>query len=388
MKDPVQPRRRRNAIRIPRIARLLCSVRPQIRSCSSTICFRLLYTHLILTHRNNPRNPVTDFHANSLFAGLEGAAADALLPLAEPVAFVKGSRIARQNELARGAWLLHTGRAEVRVRLPAGGERVVATLDPGSAFGESALFETGTCNASVYAVENVDGWLLPGDAFRALVLGRHPAAMRIQRNITRTLVERLSALNADLAKQATPEDRVAKEAPPPEDPLGAIPRVKRAGFAYREFLRLLPFFQGFTPNDIDAVTVGTTALEVPRGTWLFAAGHPARACYLVVRGAVEATRSIDPRERRIAVLPPGTLAGYLSLLAEKPTHGAHARTREDSLLLEFPADVFMTLYGGQGGAEIKFQHAIHRALLTSLARSNSQMARLVTQAALASKPAY
>jgi CRP-like cAMP-binding protein len=329
---------------------------------------------------------VTNFHANTLFRGLDAAMADAIQPLAEPVSFVKGSRLVRQNDVARGAWLLHTGAAEVRVRLPAGGERVVATLAAGNTFGESALFETGTCNASVYAVENVDGWFLPGDAFRALVLGRHPAAMQIQRNITRSLVERLSALNADLAKQSAPEDRVAPSSPPTDDPLANVPRTKHTSFAYREFLRLLPIFQGFTDNDIDAVTAGTSALEVPRGTWLFAAGHPAKACYLVVRGAVEATRSIGEVERRIAVLPPGTLAGYLSLLAEKPTHGAHARTREDSLLLEFPAGDFMARYGGQSGAEIKFQHSIHRALLTSLARSNSQMARLVTQAALGAAP--
>ena len=42
----------------------------------------------------------------------------------------------------------------------------------------------------------------------------------------------------------------------------------------------------------------------------------------------------------------------------------------------------MTLYNGSSGAEVKMQHAIHRNLMQSLARSNSQLARLVTQAQL------
>ncbi|MBL8521839.1 MAG: cyclic nucleotide-binding domain-containing protein [Betaproteobacteria bacterium] len=328
---------------------------------------------------------MAEFHDNDLFRGVDPEAARALLPLAEPVAFLKGSRIARQNELARGAWLIRAGSAEVRVALPAGGERVMATLAPGSAFGESALFETGVCNASVYALTHVDGWLLPGEAFRALAFARNAAALTIQRNITATLVARLSALNTELARQVAPEDRATPAPPPAADPLAAYPRLTRADFDFRAFLKLLPFFAGFTPSDIEAVTAGTRALEVKRGAWLFASGQAAHACFLVVRGAVEAVRSIGSPgtlERRIAILPPGALAGYLSLLAGKPAHGAHARAREDSLLLEFPAALFMEHYRGDSGAQIKFQHAIHRALLTSLARSNSQMARLVTQAAL------
>ncbi len=63
-------------------------------------------------------------------------------------------------------------------------------------------------------------------------------------------------------------------------------------------------------------------------------------------------------------------------------HGAAARAREQALLLEFAAADFMSIYRGVSGADVKMQHAIHRNLLQSLARSNSQLSRLVTQARL------
>jgi CRP-like cAMP-binding protein len=71
----------------------------------------------------------------------------------------------------------------------------------------------------------------------------------------------------------------------------------------------------------------------------------------------------------------------MGILSDAP-HNANVRAREQALLLEFPAAEFMALYKGTSGAEVKTQHAIQRCLLQSLARSYSQMSRLVTQARL------
>jgi CRP-like cAMP-binding protein len=112
-----------------------------------------------------------------------------------------------------------------------------------------------------------------------------------------------------------------------------------------------------------------------------AAGQAATSCFLVVRGAVEANIYIEKWVRRLAVLGPGSLVGYMGILGESP-HNANVRAREQSLLLEFPAATFMQLYRGTTGAEVKIQHAIQCNLLQSLSRSYSQMSRLVTQARL------
>ena len=328
-----------------------------------------------------PGNPLDDFRATALCRGLDDVESTQLLAVAEPVSFLAGSRLVQQGEAARGAYVLRQGKVEARVSLSGGGEKTVAVLGAGSMFGEMALLEHGACTASVVAIENVDGWFIEHEPFRALTAGRNPAALAIQRTITAGLIARLVALNAELRKQPSPEDRLATELPPAVDPLADVPRLHRATFDYRRFLPGLPFFAGFSADHIEVAVANTGLREIARGQWLFVAGQPADACFLVVRGAIEVSAKIEARERRMALLGPGMLVGYMSVLGGSP-HGASARARENTTLLEFSAEDFMSLYNANSGAAVKVQRAIHRNLLQSLARSNSQMSRLVTQAKL------
>jgi len=329
----------------------------------------------------NANHTLDAFRATAICRGLDEAAAAQLLALAEPVSFTSGSRLVRQGEESRGAYVLRQGTVEARVTLPGGGEKTVAELSAGSMFGEMALLEHGHCSASVVATAAVDGWFIEREPFRALTAGRNRAALAIQRTITTGLVERLGALNAELRRHPAAEDRPATELPPDGDPLENVPRLCRGTFDHRAFLPMLPFFAGFSLDEIDAVAAPAKVLEVARGQWVFVTGQPANACFLVVRGAVEANARIDGRERRMALLGPGSLVGFLSVLCGTP-HGANARARESATLLELPAAQFMALYNGTAAADVKTQHAIHRNLLQSLARSNSQLSRLVTQARL------
>ncbi len=329
----------------------------------------------------NPSNTLEAFRATAICRDLDEAAAAQLLTLAQPVSFTAGSRLVRQGEASRGAYVLRQGAVEARVSLPGGGEQTVAALDAGSMFGEMALLEHGSCSASVVAMSNVDGWFIEHEPFRALTAGRNPAALAIQRTITSSLVERLGALNAELRKHPAPEDRLMAEMPPATDPLAGVLRLRKGAFDHHAFLPILPFFAGFSAEEIDAIVAPLKVLEVARGQWLFGPGQAAGACYLVVRGAIEASAAIDGRERRMALLGPGALVGFLSVLRGTP-HGAGARAREASTLMEFPAADFLAMYNGSSGADVKAQYAIRRNLLQSLARSNSQLSRLVSQARL------
>ena len=329
----------------------------------------------------NPGNSLDDFRATAICRGLDDVAAAQLLAMAEPVSFLAGSRLVQQGETARGAYVLRQGKVEARVSLSGGGEKTVAVLGAGSMFGEMALLEHGACTANVVAIENVDGWFIEHEPFRALTAGRNPAALAIQRTITAGLIARLGALNAELRKQPSPEDRPATALLPASNPLANVPRLGRATFDYRRFLPGLPFFAGFSDDEIDVAVVNTGVREIARGQWLFVAGQRADACFLVVRGAIEVSAKIETLERRMALLGPGMLVGYMSVLGGT-VHGASARARENATLVEFSAEEFMSLYHANSGAAVKVQRAIHSNLLRSLARSNSQMSRLVTQAKL------
>src|SRR2546422_565150 len=59
---------------------------------------------------------------------------------------------------------------------------------------------------------------------------------------------------------------------------------------------------------------------------------------------------------------------------------AAARVRENTCLLEFPARLFLAQYERNSN----LQHAIHQSLLRSLARTNTQLTRLISHARLTS----
>lgn len=287
----------------------------------------------------------------------------------------------RQGEASRGCFLIRSGAVEARVALPGGGSLSVAQFRDGDMFGEMALIERGVVSATVVAQSNVDAWFVGRDDFRALVASREIAALETQRAITRTLAEKLRALNARINEYPSDEDRPAADAAPASDPLAGVQRSLRASFGWRAFLPVLPFFEGFDEQEIDEVAAAGRVLELRRGAWIFAAGLPAEACYIVIRGAVEIfTRSGD-RQRRVAIAGPGELVGFVALL-RAAAHGGNARAREDCCLIEIPRAAFLDIYDGNSGATVSLHHAIHRSLMRSIARTNTQLTRLIGHARL------
>jgi CRP-like cAMP-binding protein len=298
-----------------------------------------------------------------------------LLSIARPVSYAQGERLLRQGEASRGAFLIGVGEVEARVALPGGGMLAVARLGEGEMFGETALLERGVCSASVFARTRVEGWFVDRADFRAMVAGRDAAALQVQRSITRALVGRLRALNARLLEHPAQAEKAAP-------PLPASPAQETApSFDWRAFLPVLPFFEGFDPHEMEELASAGRAYELARGAALFEAGDPAEACFIVLRGALEVAARAGNVRRRIAVCGPGELVGYLSVL-ENARHGAGARVRESACLLELSAAAFRGLHEGASGTSVRLQQAIHRSLLRSLARTNTQLTRLITAARL------
>ena len=311
---------------------------------------------------------------------LDDAARNILLQVARPVSFRRGACLVRAGEASRGAYVLRAGDAEASVLLP-GGERLsVAQLGPGSLFGEMALFERGTCTATVTATANLDGWFVERDDFRALVAQREPAALALQHALTLILSAKLRALNAKVLEVPSPEDRPAAKVPD-ADPLAGAKRLKKAAFDFKPFLPLLALFEGFGESEIAELLDVSQLLDLERGRAIFHPGQKSEAVHLVLRGAVEIIAGHARRERRMAVLGPGQLLGYMSLL-EGGVHGSTARVREQALLLETPRAAFAALYFGTSPASTKLHRAIQRSLLASLGQTNRHLTRLISLARL------
>jgi CRP-like cAMP-binding protein len=312
---------------------------------------------------------------------LDDEARKLLLAVARPVSYAHGARLVKHGEAARGAYVLRSGAAEAVVLLPGGEALTVARLGAGAVFGETSLIERSTCTATVSATKQVEGWFIERDDFRALVAQRAPAALRVQHAITLVLSGKLRALNAKVLEVLAPEDKVSSGRANERDPLAGIERVKQASFDFRPFLRLLPAFEGFDDEEVGEVLKVSSLVELPRGHGVFLAGHPSEACFVVLRGAVEVRAHHAGRERRMAVLGPGQLLGYMSAL-ERGVHGSDAVVRESALLLEFRRSAFEALYHGTSPLASKLHRVIQRSLLASLAHTNRHLMRLISLARL------
>ena len=311
---------------------------------------------------------------------LDGEAQKLLLAVARPVSHAKGERLVRYGEASRGAFVLKSGAAEASVLLPGGEKLIVARLEAGSVFGETALIERSTCTATVSATEKLDGWFIERDDFRALVAQRVPAALRIQHAVTLALSEKLRALNAKVLDVPEPGDQ-PRHSGKAHDPLAKFARAKAASFDFKPFLPHLALFEGFDAAEVAEVLSVASVLELPRGHEIFCAGRPSAAVFMVVRGAVEIRAQHEKRERRMAILGPGQLLGYMSALA-KGAHGSDAMVREQALLLEIPNQEFDKLYFGASPASTKLQRVIQKSLLASLGQTNRHLTRLINLARL------
>jgi CRP-like cAMP-binding protein len=243
--------------------------------------------------------------------------------------------------------------------------------------GEMALLETGRRAATVVARTPVSAHVVDRDAFRMLLAQRNRAAFTIQGRITRTLCQRLRELNAKVVAADAPES-----AAPPLAGATAEPGDLRRGqcsFDYRTFLPLLPIFRRFTAEELAEFTRRTEVIELNRGRILFQQGDPETAGYVVVRGALEILRAENGRRHRIGVLGPGRLCGMLAMIERQP-HSMSAAARERSVLLEIPKADFDALFAGSDPTAARFQDAINRDLLQSLARTNIHLTRLISQA--------
>jgi CRP-like cAMP-binding protein len=312
-----------------------------------------------------------------LFAGFEYSELEGLLRIFHPVRFPAAAPLVRQGQPADSAYIIESGTANVLTSLPGGGEAQLATLGPGSMLGEMALLETGKRAATVVAQTAVSGYVVERDGFRMLLAQRNRAAFTIQCRITRMLCQRLRDLNVKVVAADAPESPA-----PPLSGETAEPADLRRGqcsFDYRAFLPLLPIFKRFSQAELGDFIKHTEVIELKRGHILFQQGDPGTAGFVVVRGALEVLHAENSRRHRITVLGPGRLCGMLALL-EKQAHSMSAAAREGSVLLELPKAAFDALFAGNDSTAGKFQDAINRDLLQSLARTNIHLTRLISQA--------
>ena len=119
--------------------RLALDAHPEGRSAFEKLADDLLVTKLL--------------KQASPFSTLDGERLRRLAARLERLEVPSGETIIRQGEAGEECYVLRSGRVEVLAMGAQGDERILATLDPGSLFGEAALLTDGPRNATVRALE-------------------------------------------------------------------------------------------------------------------------------------------------------------------------------------------------------------------------------------------
>lgn len=287
-----------------------------------------------------------------------------------------GARVMVQGQPASGVILITRGDVEVELELPGGDrirERVVAQ---DRLFGETALLDGGTCVATITAVTSLEGLFVERRDFRLLSHAGTEAGRQLDDFLVASVSQWLDRLNALLRETEGTGDL------PHSGHAAACAAETRASavtapFDFTRFLPILPLFKTWEPAAIAALAEVCRPLTLRRGEPLFYEGTPAAAAYISVHGALEVTsptRAEPPSLRRLAIIGPGQLLGYRAVIEALPRK-VRVSAREESLVLQLPAQEFRTLWAGETAAGRELREAVRFALLGALQKGLQELAR-------------
>jgi len=120
---------------------------------------------------------------------LTPAESDALEDMGEPGTFAAGTVIFEQGGTPDVVLLVRAGRVRVAVRGADGGEVVLAERGPGELLGDLSGIDGQPRSASVTALDEVRGLVLPLRAFRGFLMDHPRAALSLLELLSRRLRE-------------------------------------------------------------------------------------------------------------------------------------------------------------------------------------------------------
>jgi len=212
------------------------------------------------------RSSVFRFLADEHFAAIE--------PLLQEEHYEFGDLIVKQDDPADSFYVLTKGRARAIKVKPEGEEIPLGVLKPGDSFGEAALSEGGTRNATVRCSTAVD-------------------VLRIDRDDFLQLIRRVPELKQYV--ETTGRDRA----------------LQSFLYQFSNFGRLpVPVLRGM----IDRLTPVT----VEKGNLIIHEGDDAGPLYILQKGRARAFAGIDGQERNLAFYREGDFFGELSILNGSP----------------------------------------------------------------------
>jgi CRP-like cAMP-binding protein len=145
----------------------------------------------------------------------------------------------------------------------------------------------------------------------------------------------------------------------------------------KRYLRGLLFFARMTDEAIATVTADLRRVYAHRGTLLLGVGEVPAVVHIVLRGAVETTVRGTGRAQRLRLAGPGRAVAHFLALGGEPSV-VECRTRENSVLLEVPAERVRSLLASRERAAQGFAVAFSADVVRALDHAERPMARMIS----------
>lgn len=308
-----------------------------------------------------------------LYAGLTAEEQAEMASGLRRMTFSDGQELTRQGGRPDGAYFILDGKLQVVIKLPGGGETLIAEPGPGAMLGELALIRSSRRGATVRATGPVETLFADRRYFQAALAQLRPAALKVLHQLARILSERLRLLHGQIRSHVESEAQGTYFRAPPAMPADQSPPPD---FPVRPFLPLLPCFRDFDDGDLDHLVTIADVETLPRGTSLRLEGDASPACHVVVRGAVLSGFLHRERLHQLNILGPGRFCAVGAVVEGTPSSTSYYCC-ENSTLLRFEATAFRDLLGGFDQMALRLLSAVneHQALMVT--RSGNHLTRLV-----------
>ena len=159
-------------------------------------------------------NPISPAELNqcAAFAQLTAAECEILAPFLVRDSVPADETILTLGHTTQALWVVREGQCDVIKPTTNGSTTVLATLGPGSVFGEMSFFDGAPHSASVKAQTDASFYWLPREAFDTLERQHPQLTHRITLYIVRIIADRLRKMDAWVSSTVeNPDARYKKE---------------------------------------------------------------------------------------------------------------------------------------------------------------------------------
>lgn len=269
------------------------------------------------------------------FHYLEPKELDMLLAYSKTRTFAPGEPMLTQGQKSEGMYIILQGQAQVTARVLGQGTVDLATLNRGDFLGEVSLIEKGLCTATVTAISQTEGLLIPRSYFDMLPAFFPQIRYKIMRGITEVVSSSLKSTGLKIknimkASEITP--RLAFVGI-----IKTLSKLKSTTFTKedldKDFLKKSAFFKSFSKDEFEELLRYLKMVKASKKSVIMKENETQASFYIILRGAVQINIIQDNKAAKLGVLGPMSLFGNIAYIDENPSMVSHVAC-EDVVLLQ------------------------------------------------------